>query len=198
MTFQFQCPHGHLLEGEPQDAGQQVNCPTCGILFIIPAPIAPTAAPAATPTPHPAPSPAAQPEAQPAGPTISVNADQAAAPQTAPEPEEEPLLHIPCPNGHELETPYDMLGQDVMCPHCDVQFHLREKDSVEYKRKRERKAQIREEKLGKAWLNWAIAIAVIVAIGLISLIIVDTWLDEEPPPENSHLQQTPTPRVLSL
>ena len=70
-------------------------------------------------------------------------------------------MHIPCPNGHELETPFDMLGTDVMCPHCNVQFHLREKDSVEYKAKRERKAQIREEKIGKAWLNWAIAIAIL-------------------------------------
>ena len=86
-----------------------------------------------------------------------------------------------------------MLGQDVMCPHCEVQFHLREKDSVEYKLKRERKAQIREEKLGKAWLNWAIAIAVIVALGLLSLIIVDTWLDEEPPPAESYRPSRATP-----
>lgn len=180
MTFQFQCPQGHLLEGEPHDAGQQVNCPTCGILFIIPAPLAPTHQ--ATP----------QAEPQPSGPTISVNTDSGntPSPQPDPEPEEERLLHIPCPNGHELETPYDMLGQDVMCPHCDAQFHLREKDSVEYKRKRERKAQIREEKLGKAWLNWAIAIAIIVAIGLVSLIIVDTWLDEEPAPTDSRLPRT--------
>src|SRR5688572_6236857 len=48
MPFQFQCPQGHLLEGEPNHAGQQCNCPMCGMLFIIPAPFA---APAAPPAP---------------------------------------------------------------------------------------------------------------------------------------------------
>src|SRR5436190_10096813 len=48
MSFQFQCPQGHLLEGDPSQAGQTCNCPTCGMLFIIPAPLA---APVAPPVP---------------------------------------------------------------------------------------------------------------------------------------------------
>ncbi|MCA9165999.1 MAG: hypothetical protein KDA62_23590, partial [Planctomycetales bacterium] len=84
------------------------------------------------------------------------------------------LYHIPCPNGHELETPADMLGQDVLCPHCNVQFRLREKDSVEYKRQRREESIRRERKLGNVWLNWAITIAVVVVLGLLILILSGT------------------------
>ena len=72
----------------------------------------------------------------------------------APEPPAEPeLLHIPCPNGHELETPLDMLEQEVLCPQCNAQFRLRKKDSVEYKRKKEEADRIKEIKSGNFWLN---------------------------------------------
>ena len=85
-------------------------------------------------------------------------------------PAEPTLLHIPCPKGHELEVPPDMLNQDVLCPHCNTQFRLREKDSVEYKRKREIEIERRDYKRGQVWLNWAIAAAVIVVLGLIIMI----------------------------
>ena len=143
MGFQFQCPQGHLLEGEESQAGQQCHCPTCGMLFIIP---------------HPVAAPVAQPEPQP-------------APAPVPEPPEEPqLLHIPCPNGHELEVPPDMIDQDVLCPHCQMQFRLRARDSVEHRRKKQMADERRDYERGQAWLNWAIAIAVIVVIGLIVMI----------------------------
>jgi uncharacterized membrane protein YvbJ len=70
-----------------------------------------------------------------------------------------------------LETPEEMLGQEVMCPHCNTQFQLRESDSVEYKRKRDIERERRERKVGNAWFNWAIVCAVLVIIGLIFLII---------------------------
>ena len=38
------------------------------------------------------------------------------------------MMHIDCPNGHEMEVPREMLNQDALCPKCDVQFRLREKD----------------------------------------------------------------------
>src|SRR5437016_1101541 len=137
MSFQFQCPQGHLLEGDPSQAGQTCNCPTCGMLFIIPAPLV---APVAPPVPMApgfgfpsdqsqsrfahleAPVAAADPAA-----ILPPGAEQTAAPaETAvaeepPPPEEPEILHIPCPNGHELETPVDMLDQDVLCPHCNAQ-----------------------------------------------------------------------------
>ncbi len=67
-----------------------------------------------------------------------------------------------------------MLNQDVLCPHCQVQFRLREKDSVEYKRRRELERQRREQKAGKNWLNFAIVAAVIVVLGLAILIALST------------------------
>ncbi len=63
-----------------------------------------------------------------------------------------------------------MLNQDVLCPHCQVQFRLREKDSVEYKLRRDQELQRRDQKAGKKWLNAAIVAAVIVVLGLIILI----------------------------
>jgi uncharacterized Zn-finger protein len=173
MTFQFQCPQGHLLEADESYAGQQCNCPHCGMLFIIPEP--PAAAPsygAAPADAWPHASGGAAAEAFPGvgapnfggPPTETVPAVAAAA---VAEPE---LLHIPCPNGHELESPREMLEQDVLCPHCGVQFRLRMRDSVEYKNRKQSDRERKEQKAGKAWLNWAIAIAVVVLLGLVLLI----------------------------
>ncbi len=145
MTFQFTCPQGHLLSGEENQAGQHCNCPQCGMLFVIPAPA------------H---------EPEPAFPGFGPGQSTGGGVL----PTEPRLLHIPCPNGHELETPPEMLEQEVMCPHCGVQFRLRERDSAEYKRARSEERERRERKMGNAWFNWAIVIAVLVVIGLIALI----------------------------
>lgn len=89
------------------------------------------------------------------------------APEPPPEPE---LLHIPCPNGHELETPLDMLEQEVLCPTCNAQFRLRKKDSREYKRKKAETEMIKEIKTGNLWLNIAIVAAVLVGLLVVGLI----------------------------
>ncbi|WP_425616910.1 hypothetical protein NA78x_000573 [Anatilimnocola sp. NA78] len=149
MSFQFECPNGHLLEGTPDQAGQQCHCPTCGMLFLIPEPVAEEPAPAAG-----FPFPGA------ANPT---NPLAAAGPE---------LLHIPCPNGHELETPPEMLDQDVLCPQCQAQFTLRRKNSVEFKRKQEEAEMIRVAKIGNAWLQGAIIAVVLIVIGLGALIAI--------------------------
>jgi len=177
MSFQFQCPGGHLLEGEPSQAGQAVNCPTCGMLFVIPAPLPEPAqeqlafAPAFGPPGEQAPSRFAHlaamepPVASPAA--AEAMAPVAEAPAEAAPPE---VLHIPCPNGHELETPLDMLDQEVLCPQCHAQFLLRRKDSVEYKRKKHETEQIKEIKAGNLWLNIAIVAAVLVGLLVVGLI----------------------------
>jgi hypothetical protein len=79
-------------------------------------------------------------------------------------------LHIPCPNGHELEVPREMLDQDALCPSCQIQFRLRAKDSIEHKRRQREAYERRQYKLGQAWLNWSVAIAVIVILGLLVLV----------------------------
>jgi len=127
---------------------------------------APYAPPGTFGPPQPAPAPYAAPQF--AAPAFSAAgpAAPAAAPVEVTKPAEPELLHIPCPNGHELDTPREMLNQEVLCPHCGEQFLLREKDSVEYKLKKQQAAEIKDYKRGKAWLNWAIVFAVVVLIGL--------------------------------
>lgn len=160
MAFQFQCPQGHLLEGDESQAGQTCHCPTCGMAFIIPAPLAAPVesfVPSFTAPDHPTSFPTV-------GPGVKTT-----LPGLATEPA---LYHIPCPNGHELETPPDMFNQDVLCPECGVQFRLRERDSIEFKRKQQEEQERKDAAAGKAWFNWAIVIAVLVLIFLVVLMIL--------------------------
>ncbi len=193
MAFQFRCPQGHALETDESFAGQPCQCPHCGMTFLIPSPPAPQYTPPVFGAPtfggatYPASThqPGASPHFTPPGVQPGLEAPISftgvgstptpqSQPQSTPAQTAEPeILHIPCPNGHELETPRDMLGQDVLCPHCQVQFRLREKDSVEYKRRREQELERRERKAGKMWLNYAIIAAVLVVLGLIVLIAID-------------------------
>jgi hypothetical protein len=185
MSFQFQCPQGHLLEGDTSQAGQAVHCPMCGMLFLIPAPLAPPPrtepvfVPAFGPFGEPAPSRfahlevAARPDAV-ADVPFQPDPQVMETPAAPDEPAEPEVLHIPCPNGHELETPLDMLEQDVLCPRCNVQFHLRRIDSVEYQRKQKEAERIQEIRTANFWLNAAIVAVVLVGLlvtGLIAMTI---------------------------
>jgi hypothetical protein len=69
-----------------------------------------------------------------------------------------------------LEVPPEMLGQDVLCPHCQTQFRLRDKDSVEFKAKRRKELELKDYKSGQLWMTWAIVIGVVVLIGLAVMI----------------------------
>ena len=75
----------------------------------------------------------------------------------------EAMLHIPCPNGHELETPPDMIGQWVMCPHCHVEFRLRQEKSLEYLRQRE----VQDQKRSEFWFRLSILAAALVVFALL-------------------------------
>lgn len=152
MAFQFMCPQGHLLEGEESLAGTQLNCPQCQMLFIVPDPV-PAAATAESGLPD---------VTRRTGSAFSPTPHQAAAPD---------LLHIPCPKGHILETPPEMLGQLVLCPHCGAQFTLKQTESLEHKAKKEKEQELADRKSGNLWFNWAVAIAVVVLAALIFLIV---------------------------
>lgn len=169
MAFQFQCPYGHLLEGDESQAGQQCQCPMCQTLFIIPAPLAPAAPPeppvSESPPPPSSPFPGGRTPAPSGVPRFGTKRF------TNQEPE---VLHIPCPNGHLLETPVEMLDQDVLCPQCQVQFRLRRRDSEEFKRRKEQEAEIKEIRTGNAWFHWAVVVAVLVLVGLLFLILAST------------------------
>ena len=203
MAFQFTCPNGHLLSADEMQAGQQCQCPQCGVVCVIPSPAGdasggfapnpfsfgqefgsfPTPAPPQTPAP---PAPSTAPAALPddllselpelaAGPSLPPGAGGFGGPSSfggaatfsTPLPA---LLHIPCPNGHELETPHEMLGQHVMCPFCQAQFVLALDKSIEFIQRREAEQEARDERRGKLWIRWAIAFAVLVLGGLLALI----------------------------
>ena len=82
------------------------------------------------------------------------------------------IIHIICPEGHELPTPMSMVGQDAMCPHCNVLFRLRYEDSKESKIEREEEAERREIAFGDSALRWAIVAAVVIGCGLVGLIVM--------------------------
>jgi hypothetical protein len=148
-AFQFTCPQGHLLECEPAYAGMQSQCPTCGTLFIIPQLPAPSAGPV-YPVPQP-PAPASEP----------VRGD----------PAEDRIVHLLCPNGHELETPLSIVGSDAMCPECSAEFRLRYEDSREYKEEKWKERERREAAFGSKALHWAIVTAALVTLLLLGLIV---------------------------
>ncbi len=85
---------------------------------------------------------------------------------------EMPPVHIFCPSGHELETPREMLGQEAICPFCQVQFRLRWEDTLEYRREKQLEAERRLARQSRLWLQWSIAVAVAVVIGLIIMFAI--------------------------
>ncbi len=98
MTFQFKCPSGCLLEGEPTQAGSTIQCPLCSQWFVIPAPVA--AAPQ-----HPAAQPL--PPQQPIAPQHP-SAQQPSAPQHPATPQH-PTLYQAAPHqpaGPQQPPPY--------------------------------------------------------------------------------------------
>jgi hypothetical protein len=192
MPFQFMCPQGHLLEGHETQMGQQVQCPICGTLLIVPT-VGPTAAPMGPPAYAPpeyqppaayAPPgyvpPMAAPEAFPdVGPPVFPAVQEPPPPAEEPVPPAEPAQEEPpqtvrilCPNGHELHTPMDMIGMQAACPECNAEFLLRYEDSLEYIEKKKAARQKRDEAFNQAALKWSIAAAVIVFLALVTMMIV--------------------------
>jgi hypothetical protein len=179
MTFQFLCPEGHLLQGEEAHMGMQCQCPQCGVAFIIPtverpqASVgAPTGAPVQTPQIDLAPLDQDDALAEPAearaaeglealdvGTLDTGDLDDAAV--------GEALVHIPCPNGHELEVPLDMIVQRAMCPHCQVEFRLRREKSVEYIHEQE----ALDRKRAEFWFKLAI-----IAAGVVGAVLLIMFL----------------------
>lgn len=81
-------------------------------------------------------------------------------------------VHIPCPAGHVLETPPDMVGRDAMCPFCGQVFRLEFRNSLEYQREQEQRAAQRAERAARLWMQWAIIAAIVTVGGLILLIVL--------------------------
>jgi hypothetical protein len=167
MTFQFLCPQGHLLQGEEAHMGMQCQCPQCGTAFIIP-----TLPGGAQPQPQVEPAPGspqnaleqlAAAEAERGG-----SPDNFVASELGGTIDDEPLVHIPCPNGHELDVPLDMIGQRAMCPHCGAEFRLKREKSREYLQQQE----ILERRRAKFWFQLAILAASFVGVVLVAMVVV--------------------------
>ncbi|MBL8830310.1 MAG: hypothetical protein JNM18_25255 [Planctomycetaceae bacterium] len=159
--FQFYCPNGHLLQGQASQMGQQSQCPMCGAMFMVPVmnggPAAPPAQPAAPPPQQKQPEQA--PKKQPP-----------AKPPEQPKPLQAKVYHIPCPNGHVLETPDDILGQQALCPYCNVQFELRMEDSQEHRVEQEALRRQREAEMNERWVRYSIRLAI--GVGIMFLLMV--------------------------
>jgi hypothetical protein len=192
MTFQFLCPQGHLLQGEEAHMGMQCQCPQCGTAFIIPT-IESAPSPAATPSAPDlglAPFDDADLLSGPANPSRTYESassgleDFAAGGFESHDPGTaglaadegvgelsdevgEVLLHIPCPNGHVLDVPLEMIGARAMCPHCRAEFRLRREKSEEYLREQE----ILDARRAQFWFKLAIIAAGVVVIVLLVMIL---------------------------
>jgi hypothetical protein len=149
MAFEFLCPQGHLLEGDESQVGSECACPTCGCHFEVPAPLPPKPINVVSIDPAPAPLPDVPPEA--------FKMKRAA---------ELEIVHVPCPSGHELETPREMLGQEALCPYCNKQFRLRLEKSLEYIKERAEEQRREDLKLGRKWLKITIVLTTLVVAGL--------------------------------
>lgn len=169
MAFQFLCPQGHLLQGEESQAGQKCKCPYCSVEFMVPPPSGVVEQQPQSPE-QPAAEEAWAAE-QETFPAMGPQAEGDVVGQLGlPGASQTNVVHVICPNGHQLETPRDMLGQEAMCPFCQSQFRLRFEDSVEGREEKARRRAKQEEKLAKAWLNWTIGIAFVVVVGVITMI----------------------------
>ncbi|MEK6249263.1 MAG: hypothetical protein N2C12_13860, partial [Planctomycetales bacterium] len=168
VVFEFKCPNGHILEGDKDDAGLEVECPDCSTAFVIPAPD----------------------NDDRAGDEFNLgsrgesqfdfidnsNRDQVIPDFSQEQREFNPLddnepriVTIPCPTGHLLQVDYESMGEEVECPDCGEAFELRYTDSVECQQENEFKQAAIEHKEGQKWLVWAVVAAVGVLILLIAL-----------------------------
>jgi hypothetical protein len=138
-----------------------------------------------------------QHQTEPEQPFAPVTADSHAttaepAPEPAPEKQEPRIVRIPCPQGHELQTPMDMIGQEVLCPFCSTQFHLKYENSVEFMEERAESERRREEQLNRTALKSAIIAAVIVVLGIISMIVYLAVRSPAPAPSSPPAHNEPS------
>lgn len=105
-------------------------------------------------------------------------------PEPPPEKQEPRVVRIPCPQGHELQTPMDMVAQDVLCPICGTQFHLRYEDSVEFKEEQAELQRRKAERVNQVALKWSIGAAVVVVLGILGMMIYLAFAGPAEPTHN--------------
>ena len=186
MTFQFLCPQGHLLQGEEAHMGMQCQCPECGTAFIIPtvvhgaeATVDEMIAPLHDDDTSSAPPPDISSDETPPPPdeiedgAAHLDVSELAENELKQAAVAESMLHIPCPNGHELETPLEMVGHRAKCPHCGVEFRLRREKSVEFLRQQE----IIDRRRARMWFQLSIVVASFVIVMLLAMVMMAIFSD---------------------
>jgi len=143
MTYRFECPRGHRLEAEEVQAGKASRCPACGESLIVP------------------------------GPDGSLVSEEQTLAEEAAEASGEALeaLTVPCPKGHPLHALRWQLDKPVVCPVCETLFELREKDSLEARRRLAIEREARQKRIERQWLQLGIAGALLLGAVVGGLII---------------------------
>ena len=77
------------------------------------------------------------------------------------------ILHIPCPRGHVLEVPRDMIGERVRCPYCKAVYTLQFERSLEARKEQAERDAVEEARLGKVWLIRAMIAGILVFLFII-------------------------------
>lgn len=200
MAHQFLCPRGHLLQADESAGGAQCKCPHCGVLFIIPPPAG--AATSVTPEPPHVDSaaddapiaplwetdpteqldataqlgfsiPEDEPEEDPEA-VVEAEADPVIETFVAPAAPDE-LLAVVCPKGHRLQAPRKTLGEEVLCTVCRRRFLLTREHTWEYLTQKAELNALRQRRLERMWLNWAITAAVLVVGALVALMVISKY-----------------------
>lgn len=143
MTYRFECPRGHRLEAEEAQAGKASRCPACGESLIVP------------------------------GPDGSLVSEEQTLAEEAAEASGEAVetLTVPCPKGHPLHALRWQLDKPVVCPVCETLFELREKDSLEARRRLAIEREARQKRIERQWLQLGIAGALLLGAVVGGLII---------------------------
>lgn len=143
MTYRFECPRGHRLEAEEAQAGKASRCPACGESLIVP------------------------------GPDGSLVSEEQTLAEEAAEASGDSGegLTIPCPKGHPLHASRWQLDKPVVCPVCETLFELREKDSLEARRRLAIEREARQKRIERQWLQLGIVGALLLGAVVGGLII---------------------------
>ncbi|HEY1065730.1 MAG TPA: hypothetical protein VGE52_06465 [Pirellulales bacterium] len=89
------------------------------------------------------------------------------------DPNLDPVVQVVCTNCKQAMPAHkSSMGQDAICPFCNTQITLHYEDTLEYRAEREEYLRQKDELIGKKALNWAIAAAILVVIGMLTMVIL--------------------------
>lgn len=112
----------------------------------------------------------------PQSPT-SENCPVADQSQARPKPDETGhprLLRVTCPQGHKLDAPCVLHGQDVVCPYCGDRFLFSYERSEEFQQ--EHTAPEDSSRPARSdWLSWVALSATVAITGAIVLQWISRW-----------------------